>query len=80
MNCPSGGIKSTAKHLVTKGGMLRGVPSNGPFVGLRRKKRKEKRSPFYAVAALRRAPEGDGVFEAAVLASSYPGSVQLKSF
>ena len=60
--------------------MLRGVPCNGPFVGLRRKKRKEKRSPFYAVAALRRAPEGDGVFEAAVLASSYPGSVQLRSF
>ena len=42
MNCPSGGIKSTAKHLVTKGGMLRGVPSDGPFVGLRRKKRNTK--------------------------------------
>ena len=80
MNCPLGGIKSTAKHLVTKGGILRGVPSNGPFVGLRRKKRKAKRSPFCALAALRRVPEGDGVFEAAVLASSYPGSVQLKSF
>ena len=47
-----GGIESTARHLVTKGGRLTGVPVNGPFVGLRRRKR-EKKSPFCALAALR---------------------------
>ena len=47
-----GGIESTARHLVMKGGRLTGVPVNGPFVGLRRRKR-EKKSPFCALAALR---------------------------
>ena len=71
-----GGIEATAKHLVTKGGRLSGVPANGPFVGLRRR-REGKKSPFFALAALRKVPGSDSVFEAVVLASSYPGSVQL---
>ena len=73
-----GGIAATARHLVTKGGRLSGVPVSGPFSGLRWRKREEK-SPFCALAALKKkVPDcGGSVYEAVVLASSYPESVQL---
>ena len=72
-----GGVRTTAKHLVTEGGRLTGVPANGPFVVGRG--RRQKKSSFCALAALSRVPGGggsDGAFEAIALASSYPGSVQ----
>ena len=65
-----GGVQATAKHLVTKGGRLTGVPENGTFVGRRRR---EKKSPFCALAALKRQSDS-AAFKAVALAGSFPES------
>ena len=65
-----GGVQATAKHLVTKGGRLTGVPENGAFVGRRRR---EKKSPFCALVALKRQSDS-AAFKAVALAGSDPES------